>query len=97
MKPSFADFHRSRPPVAFVEKLNLPSLVMIYDLVDLCVSGAHPLSSAYCSESNRFPSTWQAEQKKVGKADMCICCTVTHTYGKRRETAVSDFHAASKC
>lgn len=29
-------------------------------------------------------STWQAEQKKLGKEDVCICCTVSQTYGKRR-------------
>lgn len=26
-------------------------------------------------------STWQAEQKKIGKEDSCICCTVSQTYG----------------
>lgn len=39
-------------------------------------------------------STWQVEQKKIGKGDLCICCTVSQTYGKRRGTAVSVFPAA---
>lgn len=43
-------------------------------------------------------STWQAEQKKIGKEDEeCICCTVPQTYGKRRGTAVSVFHAVLTC
>lgn len=41
-------------------------------------------------------STWQAEQKKLGKEKMCICCTVSRAYGKRRETAPYDFHTRSK-
>lgn len=42
-------------------------------------------------------STWQAEQKKIGKKDACICCTVSQTYGKRTGTAVSVFHAVPTC
>lgn len=38
-------------------------------------------------------STWQAERKKIGKEDLCICCTVSQTYGERRGAAASVFPA----
>lgn len=30
-------------------------------------------------------STWQVEQKRIGKGDLCICCTVSQTYGRGGE------------
>lgn len=62
----------------------------------LCVKGAYLSQLSFPQIVISF-STWQAEQKKLGKEDVCICCTVSQTYGKRRETAVSVFHAVPAC
>lgn len=64
--------------------------------VTLCVKGAYLSQLSFPQIVISF-STWQAEQKKLGKEDVCICCTVSQTYGKRRETAVSVFHAVPAC
>lgn len=63
----------------------------------LRVNGTHLSQLSFTQTVISF-STWQTEQKKVGKEDVCICCTVSQTYGvEKGNCCVTVFHAGSTC
>lgn len=57
--------------------VNIPNCYLIPAvLLAPCVRGAFLSQLSLYSGGNLFFSTWQAVQKKIGKGDECICCTV---------------------
>lgn len=79
--------------------VNIPNRYLIPAvLLAPCVRGAFLSQLSLYSGSNLFFSTWQAEQKKIGKGDECICCTVfPDIWGRGGGTAGSLFHAVPTC